>query len=260
MNKQKKKWLIAKDLTEYLSFAHLWYLGIIVVIFILMFIFLGRIEAPISDFLSFSHGSSKVYMLIMGIISAYYFIPMYVQMGVTRKQTVIGNAIGAVGGALTLVLLATIISGIQHLIFEGFDLTVANEESLFQIVMNFPEGTESTHFLLGQSFFAGLSRWLITLSSFWLSVLLDYMIGWLIGTGFYHRGVVGGVGTILIGMLLAAISDVFWNDGILPFMPDVTFQGDPFYLWLVAIVATIVLIGVAFWLIRQLTKRMTIKY
>lgn len=260
MNKQKKKWEIAKDLMGYLSYSHLWYLGIIVVIYILMFVFLGNIEAPISDFLTFSHGSSKIYMLIMGIIGAYYFIPMYVQMGVTRKQSVIGNALGAVGGALTLVLFASIIGIVQHLIFQGLNLTVADNQSLFQTYLNFPEGTNTTHFLLGQTFIARISRWAITFLSFWISVLLDYMIGWMIGTGFYRSGVIGGVGTILVGMLFAAVSDVFWSDGVLPFTAEVTFQSDPFFLWTIAVTVTLILIGLAFWMIRQLTKRMTIKY
>lgn len=116
MTKQKKANMIAKDVTEYLSFAHLWYLGIIIVIYIILFILLGRLEAPVSDFLNFSYSSSSIYIIIMGAISSYYFFPMYVQLGVTRKQTFKGNVVGALGGALTLVILSAIISLLQHLL------------------------------------------------------------------------------------------------------------------------------------------------
>jgi hypothetical protein len=259
MNKQKKKWKIGKDLTEYLSFANIWYLGILVVIFILMFIFLGRFDAPIQNFLSFSHGASKIYMIVMGAIGAYYFVPMYVQLGVTRKQSVIGNGIGAVGGTLTLVLFTIIIGVVQHLIFQGLNIAIADEQSLFLTFMNFTGGSGNNHFLLEQTFLANLSRWLITFSSFWLSVLLGYMIGWLIGTGFY-RNIIYGIGTILMGIVFTTISDFLWGGSALPFVPDVTFQGNPLNLWIIGFVITILLIGIGFWVIRQLTKRIKIKY
>lgn len=260
MNKQNKKWEIAKDLIGFLGYSQLWYLGIMTAIFILMFIFLGTIDAPISNFLTFSHGSTKVYMFIMGIIGAYYFIPMYVQMGVTRKQSVIGNGIGAIGGSLILVVFVSIIALVQHFIFQGLNIGVENGHSLFLTFMNFPEGIETTHFLLNETFIANVSRWMITLLSFWVSVLLDYAVGSMIGTGFYRSGVLGGVGTIIIGIIFMVISDIFWSDSVLPFMPDISLQGDPFTLWLIAMTVMLILLSLSFWIIRQLTKRIAIKY
>lgn len=259
MNKQKKKWMIGKDLTEFLSFSHLYYLGIIVVIYIVMFILLGRMDAPISDFLNFSYSSTTIYMIIMGAIGAYYFFPMYVQLGVTRKQTFFGNVIGALGGAFTLVLFTVIISLLQHLIFRLFNWTITDSQVLIENFINFSEETTATHFLLGTSFLSGLSRWAITLLSFWLSTVLNYAVGWMIGTGFYRASLFGGVGTILLGILFLLVSDIFWSGNVLPFLPEIRLEGNPLMLWFVALLVITIIIALIFWFIRQLTKKMPIK-
>ncbi|GAA0366472.1 hypothetical protein GCM10008932_18270 [Alkalibacterium iburiense] len=259
MNKQKKKWMIGKDVTEFLSFAHLWYLGIIVVIYILMFIFFGTLDAPVSDFLNFSYSSASIYMIIMGAIGAYYFFPVYIQLGVTRKQTFFGNVIGALGGALTLVIFTVIISLIQHLIFRLFNWTITDYQGLIESFIILSEETSSTHFLLGTSFLSGFSRWVITLLSFWLSTLLNYAIGWMIGTGFYRGSLFGGVGTILLGILFLLASDIFWSGNVLPFLPEISLEGSPSMLWFLAVLVIVASIALIFWFVRQLTKKMPIK-
>lgn len=259
MNKQKKKWMIGQDVTEFLSFAHLWYLGIIVVIYIILFVLLGRLDEPVSDFLSFTYSSTTIYMIIMGAIGAYYFFPMYVQLGVTRKQTFFGNMIGSLGGALTLVIFTVVISLIQHLIFRLFDWTIADNQALIENFINFSEDMTGTHFLLGTSFLSGLSRWAITLLSFWISTVFNYAIGWLIGTGFYRASLFGGVGTILLSILFLLASDVFWSGNVLPFLPEIRLEGSPLMLWVVALLVITALIALIFWLIRKLTKQMPVR-
>lgn len=259
MTKQKKANMIAKDVTEYLSFAHLWYLGIIIVIYIILFILLGRLEAPVSDFLNFSYSSSSIYIIIMGAISSYYFFPMYVQLGVTRKQTFKGNVVGALGGALTLVILSAIISLLQHLLFRLFNWTITDNQHLIENFIQFSEETPFTSFLLGTSFLSQFSRWVMTLFSFWLTTVLNYAIGWMIGTGFYRASLFGGVGTILVGIFSLLVSEFFWDNSALVFLPEIRLEGNPLLLWVIAIVLTAAIIAFILWLIRQLTKKMPIK-
>lgn len=258
MNKQNKQWKVAADMVSYLSQAHLSYLGVIVVIFIIMYFSFAQLSSEaVSDFLSFSHGSSKIYMIVMGVIFGSYILQSYVQMGVTRKQTVIGNMIGAIGGALSLVVLLLVISLVQQYVFQKLNLHVIEEQQLFYEFLRFSEDSNN-HFLLGQSFLSQISRLSITIISFWVSVLLDYMVGWMAAIGFKRGGFFEGIGFTVIGIIVSMISGILWTNNSIPYIPEIPLEGDPIYLWLMSVGVTILFIGLTYLIIRQRTKRMTV--
>lgn len=259
MNNLKKKWQIGKDVIKYLSFAHLGYSGIIFVIYLILFLIMGRLEAPFPGFLNFSYSSAPIYMSIMGGITAYHYFPMYVQLGVTRKQSFIGNMIGAIGGAITLVLFTLLITVVIQLVLRVFNLTETDNLMLFERYVSISEDSTISEFLSGTTFVAGFSRWAITLVSYWLSMVINYTVGWMIGIGFYRGKSLSGIGSIILGILFLFVRDIFWEGSVLPFVPDINLEGNPILYWVVSLIVATVILGSLLWIIRTMTKKIPIK-
>lgn len=203
-------------------------------------------------FYNFTHGAAKWYMLIYGAIGANYYFPMYVQLGVTRKKTFIGTILGVFAGAISLVILALFISEVHQLVVGLLGLEVAWDTPLFHTFVGngFPENN---------TFLAAVGRLGITMLSYMVSVVLDYAIGWMSGTAYYRGNIWKGMGAILLGFLTILLADLMWGDGFLAFLPRLTLGPNALAQWLFAMLGTVVLIGLLLWLIRALTKQITIK-
>lgn len=263
--KQRKEFNIATDTFWMLSFAHLIFLGIMLLIYLgVYFILIPYFEGGLAtthDFLTFTLTSAYIYMLIMGIIGAYYYFPMYVQFGVTRKKTFIGTILGLLGGAISFVILAGLLSGILQLIFNGLGLNIAFEAPLLNSFMEIEEGTalQGSGFLAQNTLLAGASRLGITLISYAGTITLWYVIGWMVGTAFYRSGVIKGIGFILLALFIVMFADLLWGNGLLGILPRINLGASIFSQWFLALIGTVGLIAVTLWIIRALTKRITIK-
>jgi len=264
-NKQRKELSIAKETFWTLTFSHLFFLGILLLIYFgIFFVLVPYLEGavtPTPDFLSMTQSSSNIYILIMGIIGAYYYFPMYVQFGVTRKKTFIGTVLGLIAGSISLVVLAVVISGILQLIFSGLGMNITWDTNLFSNFIGFGEDTlaQGSGFLTQNTFLAGAGRLGITMLTYTISLILYYTVGWMIGTSFYRSGVFKGVGSILLALLVLMLADSFWGGGVIDILPRMTLGAGIMSQWFLAFVGTMVLIALLLWIIRALTKRITIK-
>jgi len=259
MNNKNKILSITNDLTMTLSFSHLWFIGIILIINVILFVF-SLIQG--GSFSTFSYSTASIYMLIMGFIAAYHYFPMYVQLGITRKNSFLGNMYGAILGALVLVIFLLLISGLEHFLVQVFNFSAEAGLTSFESLFGFAEGSERqiNHFLFENTIFASLSRIILTAATFWGTILLTYSIGWMIGTSFYKPGIVGKISTIITGITFALILDVFWGeDGLVSFLPELATEGLLFTRWAIGISGTLLMIGISLWIIRKLTKRIPIK-
>lgn len=155
---------VAVDMTLMQGIWSSWFLFFTLLVYVVV----GAIGIEKADtaqgFLLFAYQPSKIYMLVIGIISVSSFLAFYVKQGVTRKEYFNGAAVAAALISLLLTLLAGLAAFIDHLVSAG----------------------DSSYGLLVPG-----THWLLSLAVWLLTVLVFYAAGWLIGAGFYRFGLGG---------------------------------------------------------------------
>lgn len=271
MNNKKKEFTIAADITYLLTQWHLWVIGILLVIQVIVFILSGQgtVNVPgligatsegnliLNDFLTFAHDSSGMYMIIVGLIASYYFAPEYVRVGVTRKKAFKGVAIGAAGGVSSLIVLSALLALLQLGSVQLFGLPIETNFTLVHSIFELEES--SGHFLFGSNIVAFITRWGLSLLTFWLSAFLSFAVGWMVGTAFYRFNIIIGILTIPLGFIIFMVNSTFWSSDISLFFSRTANTDMIFVNWLVSFAAMLFLITFTLWVIRQFTKRMAIK-
>ncbi|UJL46753.1 hypothetical protein KFZ58_02010 [Virgibacillus sp. NKC19-16] len=264
MNQQSFFTKVAQDMFLAQLKWSLWFLSFILlahIVMIIMEVSIG-IDGGIGDFLYFSHGSSKIYMLVIGILSAYAFLTFYLNHGVTRKDYFTGSALAAAGIAIAIAVIASVLTGLEYVVMEMTNLPVTFDRSMAGNVIETSDNSISIFLpkaILGSSILIHSSSWLVSLLMYTLNILIYYIIGWFIGAGYYRFGWLIGLGFITSALVFMVIADLLWG----------TELGEPLSNWLPfdsinlpvygATAGTILLIAIILWLIRLLTKNITIK-
>ncbi|MEK3731521.1 Tat pathway signal protein [Paenibacillus sp. FSL M8-0334] len=211
-----------------------WALAYLVIVFLIhLVIGITNSSAGQEGFFSITYSSTKGFMLVIGIISAFGFLSYYVRNGFTRKDFFTGAALAAL------------------LLSLAFPVVVGPISMLLRALNGM--GEDST--VLQQ--FGG--SWLIALASYGIQIFVFYLVGWMIGSAFYKYNWIYGLGFIAIGIVLIGILDVLWQFELASlwenFLPPVSldvslpvsFAGS----------AGFIILGLT--LIRLLTRRVTIK-
>jgi hypothetical protein len=215
--------------------------------------------SEINNFFTNTLTSGMVYVLIIGIISAAIFLPLYVHQGVTRRDYYIGSAFAAFGLSIMIVAVAFILNGLESFIVNVMDLpityqTIVEEEMEANIIANIVLTVVSPTFLNLDSL-----PWIVYLAVIALRLFMFYLIGWFIAAGFYHSGVITGLGSILLSIILISGFDLFWQanqNNILAKYLSLELQSFSPYA---ALLLSIIVIGIVLLLIRILTKKVPIK-
>ncbi|ALX48861.1 hypothetical protein [Lentibacillus amyloliquefaciens] len=240
----------------------LFFLGIILTIHIGMIIVSVNTGDSMVDFLFFTHGSAKIYMLVIGIISTYGFLRHYAHHGITRKDYFTGSAIAAAGVALAIGVIAIALTGMEYVVMEMADIQGTLDRSLAGDAIQVGNNSISIEFpkaIFESSVLIQSSSWIVSLFMYSLNILTYYAAGWLIGSGFYRFGWFIGLGFILLSLLFIITGDLLWG----------TELGEPLSNWLPfdlislplygSFLGTIIIIGIMLWLIRLATRNATIK-
>ncbi|PKR77614.1 hypothetical protein CEY16_06660 [Halalkalibacillus sediminis] len=189
------------------------------------------------DFLTFSYGSAPIVMLIVGLMSAYTFLPILVNHGVTRKDYFIGGAISGAGVSIILALVATVIS------LAGYGVWG---------LLNIQYEMDSLVNKMG-------GNWLSAIIFYSVSILIVYYIGWLIGVGYYRYGWKKGFFFIGVAIVLMMVTDFLWEGDIYKGFADwLPFAGSEFSLP-ISLLGSAVLITILLVVIRRITKYVSIK-
>src|SRR5699024_8751350 len=101
------------------------------------------------------------------------------------------------------------------------------------------------------------SNWVLAITVFALNIFTYYVVGWLIGAGFYRYSVPVGLFCIVIGFIVVSIQDLILRIALNLPVRD-AFASIDLSLYL-AIPGTLALIGITLWMIRKMTKRVSIK-
>ncbi|MCM3739486.1 hypothetical protein M3210_04305 [Oceanobacillus luteolus] len=250
MNKPIPFSRIGFDLLQAQLIWTLWYLGILVLVNIVRLVFSAD---EIDTFYNHAFVASNVYMLVIGIISI-YFLPYFVENGITRKNYFYGNIIASICLSILIPIIAYVIT-----IFEGLVLSNLKQSMLHAV----PD--PDTNFI-GDIFQSILltphvdmeANLLLSLGLFSINIFGFYLIGWLIGTAFYRLGVIGGLCFIAISLLIIVAKDSFLRIAMdHPLFESFSiFEAVPESM---ALVLVFIILLVPIFLIRLLTKRAPVK-
>ncbi|MFD2924283.1 hypothetical protein [Halobacillus naozhouensis] len=184
------------------------------------------------SFFTFVYQPSKIFMLVIGIISVSGFLTFYVKQGITRRDYFFGAAIAAFIVALLLNTMAGVTGAVEQFFFPSLETS---------------------------SFLGPEASWLIMIIVYSLNILVYYIAGWLIGSGFY-RFEGGGVFYIILAVALVSISDILWEFDLknpLKIFLDFNYHWE--FPLTVSFLGTFFLIGITLWIIQATTRRITIK-
>ncbi len=203
--------------------------------------------------------SSNIYMLVIGIIAAYAFLQYYVSSGVTRKDYFKGAAIASVGLSFSIPIIASVIAALQIFIINLMNFPILTRSQLANrfteddgnLIGNFIQSIILTPFVDLQD------NWLVAIVVFASNILMYYLVGWLIGSGFYRYGVLPGLLCIVIAFVVLYAQDLLLSIALdLPVHDMFASLDFPVF---VSIVGIVILVSIVLWMIRQLTKRAPIK-
>lgn len=232
MNEMGKK--IATDLYLVQMKWVAWYLPIVYFVYFAIFLFINEPEIRSMSLLTFTFQTATIFMLVCGILSSSIFLPMYVKQGVSRKSYFQGAFLSAIGLAITVIGLTTILTWIVSV----FNINVFKEVELSSL---------------------GVNSWLLTSVSYFFVVLIYFLVGWLIGLGFYRYGGFGGFVTILVAFVVVSLNDLLWSFNTpKPFMGIFTFD-IPVPNVVVAMIASLAIATIITVLVYKVVKETPIK-
>lgn len=221
-----------------------WFVGIVLAVYLITLYFGGSVEAEnklgqlfmlilnrdsanadvvasSGGFLAFILHPSKIFMLIVGILSVSGFLTYYAKLGVTRKAYFQGAFIGALALSLALAIMTGAIYTLDRFIF-------------------------STELQVSGNFIS-------TVLLYSLFCFIYYTAGWLISAGFYRFGA-GGLIFIVLAVALVFAIEVIWE---LTLLNSAEFNAMPEIM--TALLGTIVVLAIALLIIRWSTKRVRIR-
>ncbi|WP_394120240.1 hypothetical protein [Planococcus donghaensis] len=229
---------VAFDLFYEQSKWALWFFAFLIAAHIIGIFIVARNDTSIPQFFVFSSQSVAIFMLICGIMLAYAFMGYYVQQGITRKDLYLGTILSALALALAVTLIPLAVNGFEHLI-SGFAALPIDSEAAT---------------LLGTA-----SEWFPAAGIFFTNAFTYYLIGMLIGIGYYRFGWI--IGFAFVGIAIAALSlnGYFLGDSglsaAIPWIPHDPADASPF----LSIGGSLLLIAALLASTRVLTKRISIK-
>lgn len=211
-----------------------WYLPIVIVCYFAIVWFLNEPEIRAISLLTFTFQTATIFMLVCGILSSSLFLPMYVKHGVTRKSYFQGAFLSSIGLAITIIGITAILTWVISL----FKMNVFTDVVLSSL---------------------GVNSWFLTSISYIIVVMIYFLVGWLIGLGFYRYGGYGGFVSIVIALVIVSLNDLFWAFNTPKPVTGLLNLNIPVPHVSIAIVGSIVLAVIATILIYKIVKETPIK-
>ena len=210
--------------------------------------------------------ASNIYMLIIGIISI-YFLPYYVENGVTRKDYFTGTLIASIGVSIALPIIIFLISIVERFILTNWlnmSYKIQDINEIFnEVLMDIDDGLGS---FIGDLILSVIlspnmdpsSNWMLAIAVFALNIFIFYLLGWLISAGFHRGGIIIGLGFIVIAIVMNTLKDMLLRI-VLDLPISARFAAlEPFSPW-IAMAGILLLILVVIGVIRLLTKKVPIE-
>lgn len=250
---------VATDLFWVQLFWAFGFLGIMLAIHVVEIVVAINSNNDIELYFVSTFVASNIFMFVIGIISAYGFLPHYVRNGVTRKDYYKGAVIASVGLSIALPVISSIVSGIELFILKIFNMSTVFTTTFGERVNMEDDGifVDIIQSIIIAPYVDPQSNWLLAIFIVTLNLLTFYLLGWLIGSAFYRFGVIVGLAFIAISIVIILLENALLSIGLGLTVQD-NFSGYEFSLP-IAILGVVIMIIIVLWLIRQLTKRVAIK-
>ncbi|WP_332633938.1 hypothetical protein [Halalkalibacter flavus] len=232
MNEMGKK--IAVDLYSVQMKWVAWYLPIVYVFYFSVFWFLNEPEIRTMSLLTFTFQTATIFLLVCGILSSLAFLPMYVKHGVTRKSYFQGAFLSSIGLVITIIGITAILTWVISL----FKMNVFTEVVLSTL---------------------GINSWLLTIISYIIVVMIYFLVGWLVGLGFYRYGGSGGFVSIVVAFVIVSLSDLLWAFSIPKPIMGLFNLDIPVPHVSIAIVGSIIIAAISTILVHKIVKETPIK-
>lgn len=263
MSRKSKYPRVAIDMFFAQGIWTLYFLGIIVAIQVVQHAFTLYWGGSNSGFFLSAQISSRIYMLVIGIIAAIYFPRFFVEHGVTRKDAFRGIALGSLGLAMALTLITFLIATLESLLISGLNLPLTLEQVA---ILDADDLADIQNNILANLFMSilmpttaetvgplGIGLIIASLSKYVL-----YCAGFLIGTTFCRYNFIVGIGVIYISAFFVLahgvlwgfpISSFFFSSGLLTLSLPIIFS----------LLGSLLIIGLMLWAARHISRRTPIK-
>lgn len=183
MNKTSKK--VATDLYVAQMKWVAWFLPIVYIAYFALILFLNEPDISIMSLLTLTFQSTTIFMLVTGILSTIIFLPIFIKNGVSRKAYFQGALFAAFGLASTIIGISAILTWI---------ISLADMDAFSKVELS-PLGGNS---------------WLATIAAYFVTVMIYFGVGWLIGTAFYRAGASKGIIAIATSLFIVTGNDLLW--------------------------------------------------
>lgn len=262
MIKLKKTSIFSKVATDLFWVQLFWafgFLGIMLAIHVVKVALAINNDTDIEVYFVSTFVASNIFMLVIGIISSYGFLPHYVSNGVTRKDYFKGAVIASVGLSIALPVISSIVSVIELFILKMFNMSTIFSTTFGERVNMEDDGiiAEIIQSIIIAPYVDPQSNWLLAIFVVTLNLLTFYLLGWLIGSAFYRFGVIVGIVVIAISIVLVLLENAILSIGLGLTVPD-RFSSYDFSLP-ISLLGVVVILIIVLWLIRKFTKRVAIK-
>lgn len=233
------------------------FLAIMIIVQIIRTVIFYFTNGNLGTFFLTTFIASSIFMLVIGIIATYAFMPHFVGNGVTRKDFYRGTSLGAIGLSIVIPIVTYIISLIEKGIVTLIKLPIQYESVIEADANEDPSFIDKLFSLIFTSSTIDFnSHWVSVMVIFAISLLTFYLIGWLIGSAFYKHTILGFVAIALgvlilylmghiVAMLLGAPVQIFANTIELPMF--------------LSIILLVAILAFCFYAIRAITRKAVIK-
>lgn len=234
------------------------FLGIMLIIQVVKMVFATFNDSDPSSYYVATFIASNIFMLVIGIISPMGFLPHFVSNGVTRKDYFKGTIIGTIGVAFAIPIVSAVVSSLQNFIVKLLNMQVSMEPFVGKGADG--EGDFASEIILSIIFTPYVdfeSNWLLAIFVFAINLFTYYIAGWLIGSAFYRFGVLG-ILSIPLAFILVYLEDLLLSISL--GLPVPSFAGSIEISFLLSLLGIVLSIAIFCWGIRQLTKRVVVKF
>jgi hypothetical protein len=233
MKNNNQAFKVAVDMSFLQLIWSAWFMSFVFIAYLVLQRFIDNEAVNEQNFLTFTYGPAKIYMLIIGILSVHAFLTFYVKNGVTRKDYFKGAALSSIIISLVLMIAAGFIGAIEKMIDPAIETI---------------------------SFVGPDASLLLNILVFSLNILVCYTAGWLIGAGFYRFGGIGGMLYIVLAIVVISFSDLLWEAELRePMRYLLDLSGQQEFSTVSAFLFSSLLVILTLWIIRTTTKRVRVR-
>lgn len=237
----------------------MWFLAIMLGVNILNIIKVIYQGGGVDDYYLSVYIAANIYMFIIGLI-AVYFLPHFVDKGVTRKAAFKGTILAAGGLSVVIPILSYVLSAIVTFIVKMIADVNFHIPNLNEVIFK-AEGHiigDLIQIIVLSPYVEPQTSWLISILLFSFNIFIYYVIGLFISVSFYRFGPTIGLGAIGLSVIFLILEDTLLRISLhLPvFKRFAMFENLPY---LIAILLTIAVVVLIIGLIRLISKRAPIK-